>query len=144
MAEDLQSDLIGVHQENYGAHYAEHLLEQYKLYVGMADKISERRQSGNSFFLAINTALVGVLGIVWPRTGGLISVLWYAVVSAAGMILCYSWYRLLESYRQLNTGKFKVVHAIEQHLPLRPYDAEWTILGRSEKPELYLPFTHVE
>lgn len=42
--------------------YQAHLLEQYKLYVGMADKISERRQSANSYFLSLNTALLGFVG----------------------------------------------------------------------------------
>ena len=48
----------------YGEKYQEHLLEQYKLYVQMADKISERRQSANTFFLTINTVLIAFLGIV--------------------------------------------------------------------------------
>ena len=35
-------------------------LEQYKLYVEMADRISSRRQNANSFFLSINTAIVAL------------------------------------------------------------------------------------
>ncbi len=30
-------------KERYGEHYQSHLLEQYKLYVEMADRISARR-----------------------------------------------------------------------------------------------------
>lgn len=144
MAEDLDGDLKGVSKETYGSDHADHLLEQYKLYVEMADKVSERRQAANTFFLTINTALVAMLGIVWPRAEGLMGSAWYAIVGIAGLILCYSWYRLLKSYRDLNSGKFRVVHAIEKHLPIRPYDAEWTSLGRGEDPKLYLPFTHIE
>jgi len=144
MAENLQRELIGVPKDRYGASHADHLLNQYKLYVEMADKVSERRQSANSFFLTINTALVAALGVAWPRPGGFVAVGWYAIVGLAGMILCYSWYRLLRSYRDLNTAKFKVVRATEQHLPLRLYDAEWASAGRGEDPKLYLPFTHIE
>src|SRR2546426_296635 len=144
MAENLQRDLIGVPKETYGAQHADHLLEQYRLYVEMADKVSERRQSANSFFFTVNTALVAALGVAWPRAGGFVAIGWYAIVGLAGMVLCYSWYRLLRSYRDLNTAKFKVVHAIEQHLPLRLYDAEWASVGRGENPKVYLPFTHIE
>ena len=37
------------------------LLEQYKLYVEMADRISQRRGAANTFFLTFNTAVVGAL-----------------------------------------------------------------------------------
>ena len=60
------------------------------------------------------------------------------------MLLSFTWYRLIVSYRQLNSGKFKVIHAIESQLPLRPYDAEWTAVGRGENPKLYRPFTAIE
>ena len=44
--------------------YLTPLLEQYKLYVEMADRISSRRQISNSFFLSINTAIVALMGYV--------------------------------------------------------------------------------
>src|SRR2546422_7627466 len=117
-AADLQTHLKGVPKDAYGSEYASHLMEQYKLYVQMADKISERRQTANTFFLTINTALVAMLGIAWPPAERLISPVWYLTVGVSGLVLCYSWYRLLRSYRDLNSGKFRVVHAIEQHLPI--------------------------
>jgi hypothetical protein len=40
--EALYKDKVPISE--YGEHYQDHLLEQYKLYVQMADKISERRQ----------------------------------------------------------------------------------------------------
>mgnify|MGYP001756840187 FL=1 len=50
----------------------------------------------------------------------------------------------MKSYRQLNSGKFKVVHEIEDMLPLAPYAAEWVALGEGKDENLYLPLTHVE
>jgi hypothetical protein len=148
---DLDRFLFNVPAKEYGEHYQNHLLEQYKLYVQMADKISERRQSANSFFLTINTALIAFLGLVAsPDVGSDAGVAanpplpWVLVVSAAGVVLCYFWFRLVRSYKDLNSGKFKVVHAIERRLPSAPYDAEWEALGRGEDPKLYLPFTHAE
>ena len=65
-------------------------------------------------------------------------------VAVAGLTLCYFWYRIIRSYRDLNSAKFKVIHEIEKRLPLRPYDAEWDAVGRGKDSKLYLPFTRVE
>lgn len=145
---NLDESLYKTNSDKYGPEYQNHLLEQYKLYVQMADKISERRQSTNSFFLTVNTAVLAFLGIVvTPSVDGATAsapLPWILVVSAAGLILCYYWYRLVLSYKGLNTGKFEVIHAIEGKLPSSPYDAEWESLGRGSDPERYLPFTNVE
>ena len=66
------------------------------------------------------------------------------VVALAGVVLSYSWYRALRSYKDLNEGRFKVIHAIEDLLPVRPYAAEWMALGRGDDKKLYLPFSRVE
>ena len=69
---------------------------------------------------------------------------WNWIISLAGLVLSYVWYRLIRSYKDMNSGKFKVVHEIEKELPLSPYDAEWEALGRGNDPKLYLPFTRIE
>jgi hypothetical protein len=120
--------------------YQAHLLEQYKLYVGMADKISERRQSANSYFLSLNTALLGFVGYITLNNCN--EFMW--LMGVAGCTLSYFWYRLIRSYRDLNTAKFLVVHKIEKKLPLNPYDAEWEAMGRGENSKLYKPITHIE
>lgn len=119
----------------------DHTLEQYKLYLEMADRISTRRQSANSFFLTANTALITLISylsfaVEQPSC--------YQLVAVSGIVLSYVWYRLIRSYKDLNSAKFKVIHAIEAKLPIAPYDAEWEAVGRGKTPELYLPFTHVE
>lgn len=131
-------------EEEYGEKHKEHYLEIYKIYIGMADKISERRQSANSFFLSINTAVVALVSYLQLGQNGKAGSTFYLVISVAGMIICYMWYRLVLSYKQINSGKFRVVHLIEQNLPLAPYDVEWELLGRGEDPKKYLPFTHIE
>lgn len=141
---EIEAALRGVSKEEYGPSYRDHLLEIYKSYLEMADRISERREKANSFFLAVNTALVALLakdafGAV-PASPRFLEIL----VPGAAMVLCFLWYRIVRSYRDLNSAKFKVVHQIERLLPLRPYDAEWESVGRGKNPKLYLPFTHVE
>ena len=141
---DIDEKLLALSEEKYGEHYRPHLLEQYKLYVEMADRISTRRQSANSFFLAVNTALVALVTYVQLGPKVVPEGNFYWLVAIAGMALCYTWYRLIRSYRGMNSGKFKVIHRIEQQLPLSPYDAEWETLGRGENPDLYLQFTRIE
>jgi len=119
-----------------------HLIEQYKPYLETADRISNRRQSANSFFVTINTALVALVGYI--HIGSETSNELYWLIALAGIALSYMWYRLIRSYRDLNTAKFKVVHEIEKKLPISPFDAEWEAVGRGENRKLYLPFTHIE
>ena len=123
---------------------SEAALEQYKLYVEMADRISARRQTANEFFLSVNTAIVALLGYLRTvqENSGVGQLYW--LVAAAGIALAYMWYRLVRSYKDLNSAKFDVIHEIEQALPLRPYDREWEKVGRGKNPKLYLPFTNVE
>jgi hypothetical protein len=133
------SDLYGSNKS-----YQDHLIAQYTLYVEMADRISSRRQTANSFFLSINTAIFAFVSYGQSENNSLRDAEMQFVVAIAGVILCFTWYRLVRSYRDLNTAKFKVIHEIERRLPLSPYDAEWEAVGGGDDSKLYLPFTHVE
>jgi hypothetical protein len=122
--------------------YQTHLLEQYKTYVTSAENISNRRQAANAFFVSVNTVLISLVGYL--NLGAKNSTKMYWVISVAGIAISYMWYRLVRSYKDLNTAKFKVVHEIEKNLPISPYDAEWEAVGRGENSKLYLPFTYIE
>jgi FtsH-binding integral membrane protein len=125
----------------------EHLLEQYKLYLEMADRISGRRETANSFFLTVNTTLLGFVGYISTsaasaKAENASEYLW--LLGVVGIALCYLWARIIRSYRDLNSAKFKMVHLIEKRLPLRLFHAEWEAMGRGENPAKYKPVTHVE
>lgn len=122
--------------------YQTHLLEQYKLYQSSAEKISDRRQTANAFFVTINTTLVSLISYL--NFGATNPSKYYWAIALAGIAISFMWYRLVRSYKDLNTAKFKVIHEIEKSLPVSPYDAEWEAVGRGENSELYLPFTHIE
>ncbi|HUN08571.1 MAG TPA: hypothetical protein PLQ56_18335 [Aggregatilineales bacterium] len=117
------------------------LLEQYKLYVEMADKVSERRNTANSFFLTANTLLITIFsGLVvfqngnGPQGGSGISIrhlqqeplFGYVMtcVTLAGMALCITWIMLISRYKNLNRAKFIIIQQLEEHLPAKPYTAE--------------------
>jgi hypothetical protein len=121
------------------------LLEQYRLYVEMADNVSQRRHQTNAFFLTVNLALVTALSTLVTGSGSAAVGSGGVVIAAvAGIAFSHFWRRLVRSYRQLNSGKFSVVHHLETRLPARLYDAEWTALGRGMDPERYTPLTHLE
>ena len=120
------------------------ILEQYKIYVEMADRISARRGLTNTFFLTLNTAIFTLVGVLWQHppnaSRALIVVPWLVLLGQ-----CLAWFWLLRSYRQLNTAKYAVVGALEERLPASPYwRAEWAALGRGEDPSRYWPLSHVE
>jgi hypothetical protein len=94
--------------------------ELYKLAVEMADRISARRGTANSFFLTVNTGALAVIGAATVR--------WY--LAAAGIVLCVAWWALLKSYRDLNRAKFGVILAMEEQLPARVYGDEWQRLRK--------------
>jgi hypothetical protein len=123
-------------QEKYQAH----LLEQYKLYVEMADRVSSRRLTANSYFLSINSAILAFVGYIATKEDT--SYLW--LVAVAGIVLSLLWFLIITSYRDLNTAKFRIIHLIEKRLPLSLYDAEWSAMGRGVRPELYRPVSHIE
>lgn len=142
--EDIEKILFISASEKYGDKYIEHLLDQYKIYINATEKISDRRQRTNEFFLGLNTALIALLGFIATKTSQSEISLMLGVSSIAGITICYLWYRIIASYKGLNSAKFKVVHAIEMRLPLALYDTEWEMLGRGQDKEIYWPFSHIE
>ena len=143
MAEQHPLSLLRQVEEAYGAEYKKHLFEQYKLCVEMADRVSARRMLANSFFVGVHTALITAFTVLLKEQ--ILSPTFIGMVPFVSvLLLCFVWWRLVYSYRQLNSGKFKVIHAFEQLLPSAPYDAEWMALGEGREPKLYRPLTNVE
>jgi hypothetical protein len=145
MAIDNMSIELFIEKENtYGDKYRDHLFEQYKLYCDSIEKISDRRQNANNYFITINTALITLFGLSF-QINMLKSFGWFRPILAfVGIIICTIFWFLLRSYKQMNSGKFKVIHLIEQRLPLALYNYEWEILGKGKDKKIYFPFSHIE
>lgn len=121
--------------------WREQLLEQYKLYVELADRNSQRRATTNAFFATVNAALLTALATFIEQAEALASTL----VPLVGITLCALWALLLRSYRSLNTAKFKVIGLMEERLPSSPWwRAEWQMLGEGKKLSLHLPLSPIE
>jgi hypothetical protein len=135
---------VGSSDYDGAAAYQGAILEQYKMYVEMADRISARRALANTFFLTLNTALFSLLGVLWkdpPHASRGLLVLPLVILLG----LCLAWFWIVRSYRQLNTAKYAVVGALELRLPASPYwSAEWRALGEGKDKARYWPLTHLE
>jgi len=124
--------------------YTQVILEQYKLYVEMADRVSVRRGLANTFFLTLNTAIFTAIGVAWsvhlaaPPAAVLLPL-------AILLLQCLAWFWVVRSHRQLNSGKWAVVGALERRLPASPWwSAEWKALGEGRNPARYWSLSHVE
>jgi predicted homoserine dehydrogenase-like protein len=118
------------------------VVDIYKMLVDMADKVSQRRQSANNFFLSVNTALIGASAYIstLPQSNpGRIF-----AIAIAGILVSVAWIRNINSYKDLNDGKFAVITAIEKELPISAYRAEWYYLERGTNSKRYRPFHSVE
>ncbi|MEU0092622.1 hypothetical protein [Kribbella sp. NPDC006257] len=120
------------------------LIEQYKLYVEMADRISTRRGIANGFFLTLNTLIFTAAGFFWQKPAdaraGLVLFPWLVLTGQ-----CLAWFLIIRSYRQLNTAKYVVIGALEERLPASPYwRAEWAALGVGRDQARYWPLSTIE
>lgn len=121
------------------------IMEQYKLYVDMADRISQRRAEANKYYISILSGILIVLAIIFEKgSDHELQTLILRMVSIVGVLICSVWFVNLQSYRQLNSGKFKVIHEMEKSLPFSCYDREWQILKEGRNYRQYFPLTHIE
>jgi hypothetical protein len=117
------------------------VIEIYKMTVEMADRVSQRRQAANSFYLSISTAFLSAFYLFRPSD---LDVLSSILVSICGISLCLLWLRNIASYKDLNAGKFVVIHSLEERLGCAPYKAEWEYLQRGTTKSKHRPFTETE
>jgi hypothetical protein len=136
-----RSGLIVKPYERWTTEDSNAVVDIYKVLVDMADKVSQRRQAANSFYLSVNTAIIGASAYItavradWTST---------AVISLAGVAISILWARNIVSYRTLNAAKFKVINEIETTLPIAAYTTEWKYLDPDRDGIRHKPFHEVE
>ena len=120
-------------------------LELYKLHAELADRVSQRREGANRLFVGLVVALLVFVGtlIRFGAGVGLEAAIIFAV-GFCGAALCVSWVIVIQSYRQLNRAKFRVLHNLEQLLPFQFFTDEWDPQAEGQKSNRYWRLTHVE
>jgi hypothetical protein len=139
-----EKNVLSASESEYGSLYKQHLFEQYQLYFNAIETNSDRRQAANRFFILLNTALFTLVGFTINLGNPLTKLTSRISISIAGIIVCIIFFLLIRSYRQLASGKFKVLHELEEILPARLFDREWDILERGKNRKIYYPFSHIE
>lgn len=119
----------------YGNSFNEHLLEQYKIITASADKITDKRHNTNKFYLGINSFLFTAAAYLTSLKFNIVPLL----ISGIGLIISIVWHKNIESYKSLNSAKFKVIHELEEHLPAKIYQKEEEYLKKN-----YYKLTSVE
>jgi hypothetical protein len=108
------------------------LLEQYKTFVEMADRLSARRMLANNSFITMLGA--GALAYSAAPTyfkGGFEAILQLGVAVGC-ILLALMWRATLKYFRDLSTAKFRVIHDLEMQLPSQPFADEWKYLSASK------------
>ena len=121
------------------------LLEIYKLHSELADRVSQRREGANRLYVSLLVGLVVFVAALLrfgTESGSANTVLFCTGV--LGMLLSASWYIVIRSYRQLNSGKFRTLSDLESHLAYPFFTKEWELLGQGEKRGWYWKLTVVE
>lgn len=117
------------------------LFEQYKLYVEMANDVSERRDKTNKFYVTLMSLLLTVFGIISSITKDSILFIIPLLIMIFFNIV---WMKNIESYSTLNRGKFDVINEIEKQLPAKGFTIEWELMElynyqKLTKVEKYIP-----
>ncbi|MCY4462709.1 MAG: hypothetical protein OXC26_20275 [Albidovulum sp.] len=125
------------------------VFEQYKMFVDTSEWLVARRQTENRFYFSVNALTMSAMGVGISLVDGdesRIGLIAFGifVLSIVGILLCVAWGRLVNSFVQLNKGKFRVIHEIEKILPIALFEAEWYVLGEGKDPDKYKSSTNVE
>ena len=123
----------------------EELLEVYKLHAKLADNVSQRREGANRLYVTLITGFI-VLLVAMLRFGSGDIPVWIilAVGGVIGALISASWFVVVRSYKQLNSGKFAVLQELEEQLAFPFFTKEWENLGGGENRRKYLKMTVAE
>ena len=120
------------------------LLEIYKLHAELADRVSQRREAANQRYTSMLVGLGAFLAVLVRFGEGELPIFATRLVGVLGLGLSVSWYVIIRSYRQLNTGKFKALYELEERLSYPFYKREWDLLGEGRDFRRYWRLTVVE
>jgi hypothetical protein len=119
------------------------LYKQYELYVTLMDKVYERRDNANAFYLSVNSLLItGLTALLTALLNIQNNHMLIVVMASAGLLICWSWRRTILTSKRLIGRKYKIIHLLETKLPARLFDTEWEMLSQPE--HRYTPFSRIE
>jgi hypothetical protein len=104
--------------------YYSHLLEQYKIYLEMVDRLSARRVLVNNSFITLMGAGAIAYSAAPVRLNGS-PAMFQLGISLSCIFIAILWRETILYYRDLSNVKFRVIHELEALLPAQPYRMEY-------------------
>jgi hypothetical protein len=120
------------------------LLEIYKLHAELAESVSKQRGTANRFYMLVLSGLAVLFSAFLQRKNGVPLGALMVGFGTFGMLLAVAWYIVIRSYRQLNSGKFKALHELEEKLAYPFFKREWDLLKEGTERKTYWRLTIVE
>jgi len=91
--------------------------EEYKLFVEDTARFTDRRQTVNNIYVAVNSILLGASGLLLGQFfsennwQGLLAVL----IAFAGIVICLQWIQLIGKYKTLVAFRIRHLRKMEEH-----------------------------
>lgn len=121
------------------------LLQQYKFFAGTSNEVSNRRLKTNRFYVSLLSGILVALPFVLDLDNltpiRLVAML---LIGFVGVLLCVLWFFNILSYKQLNKGKYEIIHDMEEDLPYPCFKREWEELGEGDVLRKYITHWKVE
>lgn len=127
----------------------ETLMAQYKIFVQTSEDLVKRKQSVNTFYVTLNSVMLSAIVSIVCAAGDILAIAYNSMIiyvisgfiSIVGVVICFSWITLLNSYADLNASKMGIISCIEERLALKLFDTEWALLTRKIGKRKYRSFT---
>lgn len=118
------------------------LIEQYKIMVSSTEKVTEQRLKVNNLFFTVTSSILSVALVVGKTLEfSLAGTVAMVILSGMAFLVSFFWEKLINSYGNLNRGKFQVIDNIEKQLRTNMFEYEWKVLTEEIK---YEPNTRTE
>lgn len=146
-----RANIFGEADSVYGPQYKEHFFNQYKLYVDSVNYTSELKLKINSYFLTINTALITAVGLINAKQT-LNPFVWHFLIPLAGVLISLIWWGVIYSYKQRVVVKLRIIHCLEEALPLALFKTEWELMNQDHSTaikkfffqiDVFIPFVFI-
>jgi hypothetical protein len=109
------------------------LFEQYKLAIEMADRMSAKRQTANSFYIGLFSAFGGLYSL-HDKASTLTESAWEVILPILAVIWCVVWWFTIQRYRRINIAKWSVIERLEVKLADKPFIWEREELKKKDQP----------
>jgi hypothetical protein len=122
--------------------------KEYRLFSERNQRLSERRQTASQTYLAVNTAVFGVLAFLVDDVGfrgwGLMVV--SLPLFLVGVLTCLIWHKIIAQFKQVIGWHYEQLRDMEQALPdsHKIYSNEWEEFFKPRQGKERFGFSRLE